>query len=192
MSRPFRTARVTDLKRGGPMACIIWLVGDQGRALSFSFIALTRGLSNWHARLRRSGIGTVTCAEYEQGDAVPNYMLLLYAPEVDEVEQAARDAEMPAWFELNEDLRTSGFLVANDRLHPVAAATTVRVRDSQTELIDGPFAVTKEILVGYYLLDCPDLDEALKQAGRLPLARYGSVEVRPIMPVPFVDQAATD
>jgi hypothetical protein len=123
---------------------------------------------------------------------VPNYMLLLYAPEVDEVEQAARDAEMPAWFELNESLRTSGFLVANDRLHPVAAATTVRVRDGQMELIDGPFAVTKEILAGYYLLDCPDLDEALKQAGRLPLARYGSVEVRPVMSLPFVDQAATD
>jgi hypothetical protein len=119
-------------------------------------------------------------------------MLLLYAPEVDEVEQAARDAEMPAWFELNESLRTSGFLVANDRLHPVAAATTVRVRDGQMELIDGPFAVTKEILAGYYLLDCPDLDEALKQAGRLPLARYGSVEVRPVMSLPFVDQAATD
>ena len=112
--------------------------------------------------------------------------------EVDEVEQAERDADMPAWSRLNDSLRSSGFLMANNRLHSVASATTVRVHDDQAELIDGPFAVTKEILAGYYLLDCPDLDEALKQAARLPLARYGSVEVRPVMPVPSVDQVATD
>jgi hypothetical protein len=119
-------------------------------------------------------------------------MLLLYSPEVDEVEQAEREAEMPAWFALNDSLRSSGFLMGYNRLHPVASATTVRVCDGQTELIDGPFAVTKEILAGYYLLDCPDLDEALKQAARLPLARYGSVEVRPVMSVPHVDQEETD
>ena len=61
------------------------------------------------------------------------------------------------------------------------AATTVRVRNDETEIVDGPFAVTKEYLVGYFLLDCADLDEALKQAARVPLARYGSVEVRPVM-----------
>jgi hypothetical protein len=122
---------------------------------------------------------------------MPNYMLLLYAPEVDEPEQAERDAEMPEWFELNDTLRDAGVLVANDRLHPVAAATTVRVRQGETELVDGPFAVTKEILAGYYLLDCPDLDEALTQAARLPLARYGSVEVRPVMRIPFPDQAVS-
>ena len=54
------------------------------------------------------------------------------------------------------------------------------MRDGATEVTDGPFATTKELLVGYYLLDCRDLDEALKQAERMPLARYGSVEVRPI------------
>jgi hypothetical protein len=57
------------------------------------------------------------------------------------------------------------------------------VRGEETELTDGPFAVTKEILAGYYVLDCPDLDEALKQAARLPLARYGSIEVRPVLDV---------
>jgi hypothetical protein len=87
------------------------------------------------------------------------------------------------WLELNDSLREAGLLVANGRLHGVASATTVRVRDGETELTDGPFAVTKEVLAGYYVLDCGDLDEALKQAARLPLARYGSVEVRPIMPV---------
>ena len=66
-------------------------------------------------------------------------------------------------------------------LRSVESATTVRVRDDETEITDGPFAVTKEVLAGYYVLDCADLDEALRQAARLPIARYGSVEVRPVM-----------
>jgi hypothetical protein len=111
------------------------------------------------------------------------YMVLLYAPEVGPAEQAQREAELPMWLELNDSLREAGLLVANGRLQAVASATTIRVRDGETELTDGPFAVTKEVLAGYYVLDCRDLDEALKQAARLPLARYGSVEVRPIMPV---------
>ncbi len=112
---------------------------------------------------------------------MPRYMLLLYSPEVDEAEQAQRDAEMPLWNEVTESLREAGLLVAVDRLHPVARATTVRVRDGDTELTDGPFAVTKEILGGYFVLECADLDEALKHAARMPLARYGSVEVRPVL-----------
>jgi hypothetical protein len=110
------------------------------------------------------------------------YMLLLYAPEADPAERAEREAELPLWFELNESLREAGLLVATGRLQPVDSATTVRVRGGETELTDGPFAVTKEFLAGYYLLECADLDEALRQAERVPLARYGSVEVRPIMP----------
>jgi hypothetical protein len=77
---------------------------------------------------------------------MPNYMLLLYAPEAGPDEQAERDAEMPLWVELNDSLDEAGLLVGTGRLHPVAAATTVRVRDGETELTDGPFAVTKEIL----------------------------------------------
>jgi hypothetical protein len=106
---------------------------------------------------------------------------MLYAPEVDPAAQAEREAELPLWFELNDSLREAGLLVATGRLHEVASATTVRVHDGEAELTDGPFAVTKEVLGGYYLLACRDLDEALKQAARIPLARYGSVEVRPIM-----------
>jgi hypothetical protein len=113
-------------------------------------------------------------------------MLLLYAPEEDEAQQAERDAEMPLWNEVTESLRGAGLLVSSDRLHPVARATTLRVREGEAELTDGPFAVTKEVLGGYYLLDCADLDEALQHAARLPLARYGSVEVRPIMDVDSV------
>jgi hypothetical protein len=112
---------------------------------------------------------------------MPRYMLLLYSPEVDEDQQAQREAEMPLWNEVTESLREAGLLVSADRLHPVSRATTVRVRDDETELTDGPFAVTKEVLGGYYLLECADLDEALTHATRLPLARYGSVEVRPIL-----------
>jgi hypothetical protein len=125
---------------------------------------------------------------------MPNYMLLLYSGQASPAEQAEREAELPLWFQLNESLRDAGLLVGTDRLHPVEAATTVRVRDGETEITDGPFAVTKEYLGGYYILECADLDEALKQAARVPLARYGSVEVRPVMDLsamPAPDQAAT-
>jgi hypothetical protein len=110
------------------------------------------------------------------------YMLALYEAEADTDERAKRDAEKSIWAELDEKLREAGMLVANGRLYPPSVATTVRVRDGETEVTDGPFATTKEILVGYYVLDCADLDQALKHAASLPLARYGSVEVRPLMP----------
>ena len=112
---------------------------------------------------------------------MPEYMLLLYAPEADEAERAERWAEMPLWDEVNASLQEAGVLVKNGALRGVATATTVRVRGDESELTDGPFAVTKEVLVGYYVLDCADLDQALRYASRLPAARYGSVEVRPIV-----------
>jgi hypothetical protein len=113
---------------------------------------------------------------------MPNYMLLLYADEpTDAAEIARRDADMPEWQQILEELGAGGKLLANGRLHASPSATTVRVRDSETELTDGPFAITKEILGGYFLLDCADLDEATAIATRLPVARFGSVEVRPEM-----------
>lgn len=114
---------------------------------------------------------------------MPNYMLLLYAPEADAAEQTAREAEWPLWRELNDSLTEAGLVVGGGRLRPVASATTVRVRGGEAELTDGPFALTKEVLIGYYVLQCRDLDEALAQAARIPLAGYrdGAVEVRPIM-----------
>ena len=111
---------------------------------------------------------------------MPRYMLLLYADEPDAKEREEREGELPVWRQFTDSLREAGLLLGSDRLHPVDSATTVRVRDGETEITDGPFAVTKEYLGGYYLLDCADLDEALKQAARVPLARYGSVEVRPV------------
>ena len=110
---------------------------------------------------------------------MPEYMLLLYASEPEEQED--RWADMRLWTEVTESLRKAGLLVANAPLRPATSATTVRVRGDRTELTDGPFATTKEVLAGYYVLTCADLDEALHHAARMPIARYGSVEVRPIM-----------
>jgi hypothetical protein len=108
------------------------------------------------------------------------YMLLLYAAEVDEAGLAERHAELPEWHALTAELRAAAVWVANAALHPADSATTVRVRDGAATLTDGPHAVTREVLAGYYLLDVPDLDAALAVAARIPLARYGSVEVRPV------------
>jgi hypothetical protein len=71
-------------------------------------------------------------------------------------------------------------LVAAEPLHPVHTATTVRVRNGQAALYDGPFAETKELLAGFYLIDAKDLNDALHIAGRIPPAKYGSIEVRPV------------
>jgi hypothetical protein len=125
---------------------------------------------------------------------MPEYMLLLYAEEATPEERRERDAEMPAWVEFTESLREAGLFVATGQLRPVDTATTVRVRDGETEILDGPFAVTKEYFGGYYLVNCADLDEALKLAAQVPIARYGSVEVRPLveLPAPFRADSQAD
>jgi hypothetical protein len=107
------------------------------------------------------------------------YMLLLYATEEEEL--ADRGAEMPMWLELNRSLEEAGLLAATGRLHPTTTATTVTAISGETELTDGPFAITKEVLVGYYLVEAENLDQALGVAKRIPLIRYGRVEVRPVM-----------
>jgi len=113
---------------------------------------------------------------------MPNYMLLLYAPEpTDAAEIAERDADLPEWKRVMEEFGANGTFGGSGRLLPVDSATTIRVRDHETELTDGPFAVTKEVLGGYFILDCEDLDAATAAAEKLPVARYGSVEVRPLM-----------
>jgi hypothetical protein len=110
------------------------------------------------------------------------YMLLVYEEEVDAAEQAERERVTPMLVELHAALREAGLLVGVHRLHSSESATSVRVRDGETEIVDGPFAVTKEVLAGYYVLECADLDEALKQAARLPMTPWATIEVRPIMP----------
>jgi len=110
------------------------------------------------------------------------YMLLVYEEEVDPADQAEREKLTPILLEMHAGLREAGLLGSVRRLYSTESATSVRIRDGQTEITDGPFAVTKEVLAGYYLLECADLDEALKQAARMPMARWGTVEVRPVMP----------
>jgi hypothetical protein len=79
-----------------------------------------------------------------------------------------------------EEMGARGVLQGGERLQPVTTATTVRVRDDEVVTSDGPFAETKEQLGGFYLVECKDLDEAIEVAARIPGARYGSIEVRPI------------
>ena len=110
------------------------------------------------------------------------YMLLVYQEEVDAAEQAEREHVTPLLAELQAGLREAGVLVGVNRLHPTESATSVRVRDGETEITDGPFAITKEVLAGYYVVECADLDEALKLAARLPMAPWATIEVRPVMP----------
>lgn len=80
-----------------------------------------------------------------------------------------------------EEAGAAGVLVGGNALQSVATATSVQLRDGTATLLDGPFAETKEQLGGYYLLECKDLDEALHWAAKIPTARYGTIEVRPVM-----------
>jgi hypothetical protein len=112
---------------------------------------------------------------------MPQYMLLIYTPAEGSPSPEAMAAEMPRWQEYTEALRAAGAMAAGDALQPVETATTVRVRNGETMVTDGPFAETKEILGGYYIIDVPDLDAALGWAARIPSAPRGSVEVRPVM-----------
>ncbi|HEX2102768.1 MAG TPA: YciI family protein [Solirubrobacteraceae bacterium] len=108
--------------------------------------------------------------------------MLVYEEEVDAAEQAEREHVTPMLLELHASLREAGMLVGVQRLRSTESATSVRVREGQTEITDGPFAATKEVLAGYYILECADLDQALEQAARLPMARWATVQVRPVMP----------
>ena len=112
---------------------------------------------------------------------MPQYMLLVYEEEVEPAVQAEREQVTPMLLALNASLREAGLLVGVQRLRSTESATSVRVRGGESEITDGPFALTKEVLAGYYILECADLDEALKQAARLPVAQWGTVEVRPVM-----------
>src|SRR5215213_9135100 len=108
---------------------------------------------------------------------MPQYMLLVYEEELDPAGQAEREKELPMMLELHRSLREAGLLMGVQRLRSVESATSVRVRGGETEITDGPFAVTKEVLAGYYVLECADLE----QAARAPMARWATIEVRPVV-----------
>lgn len=86
-----------------------------------------------------------------------------------------------AYGELTQEMEQKGILLAGDALYPTQTATTVRVRDGERNVTDGPFAETKEQLGGFYVLECKDLDEAIEWAAKIPGSHHGSVEVRPVM-----------
>jgi len=111
------------------------------------------------------------------------YLCLIYDEEkkLAAMSKSESDAFMGDYFAFTEDIRRSGHHVAGDALQPVHTATTVRVRGGKLSTTDGPFAETKEQLGGYYLIEAADLNEAIQIAGRIPSARIGSVEVRPVM-----------
>jgi hypothetical protein len=86
--------------------------------------------------------------------------------------------------QLSQELHSSGHYRAASPLHPTPTATSVRVREGKRLVTDGPFAETREQLGGYFLIEAKDLDEAIGIAGRIPAARFGTVEIRPVMEIP--------
>jgi hypothetical protein len=108
-------------------------------------------------------------------------MLLIHTAEQAEPNGADREAMYQRYFAFSNEVRDAGKLVSGAELQPVTTATTVRVRNGDTLVTDGPFAETKEQLGGYYQLDCDNLDEAIAYAAKIPSAEYGSIEVRPIV-----------
>jgi hypothetical protein len=107
------------------------------------------------------------------------YIALIYSATGAE---AGYEGDMMADYgQFNQDAIAASVFIAGDALMPVSDASSVQVRAGSTAITDGPFAETKEVLGGYYLLECADLDEAIKWAAKIPTAKYGTIEVRPIM-----------
>jgi hypothetical protein len=115
------------------------------------------------------------------------YMLLVYLNE-----QALSETERQHCYvesaELARDLNANGKYISAGPLHPVATATSVRVRNGKRLVTDGPFAETREQLGGYYLIDARDLDEAMSIAERVPVAKVGTIEIRPLLEISGLPQ----
>jgi hypothetical protein len=114
------------------------------------------------------------------------YMLLIYEEEKGwaKFSETERTQIFGEYMQLTKDIKGSGHYQAGAPLQPTSAATSVRVRNSKRVATDGPFAETREQLGGYYLVEAKDLDEAIGIAARIPSARWGTIEVRPVMEVP--------
>jgi hypothetical protein len=117
------------------------------------------------------------------GFSMQQYMLLIHSPEGywDALSDEDRSAMYEQYFALSRELRDLGRYVSAHELQPLATATTVRVRDGETLVTDGPYAETKEALGGYYLIEAESLEDAAQWAARIPSASYGAVEVRPVV-----------
>jgi hypothetical protein len=113
------------------------------------------------------------------------YMLLIFGNEaaMQSASKADIDKMLPAYSAYTEAMQKAGILRGGERLRPSSTATTVRVKNGKTEVLNGPYAESKEQLAGYYIIDVPDLDTALSWAARCPGASAGTMEVRPIWPM---------
>ena len=111
------------------------------------------------------------------------YLCLIYDEEkkMHTMSKTEGDALMGEYFAFTEGIRNSGHYVAGEALQPVQTATTVRVRSGKVSTTDGPFAETKEQLGGFYMIEARDLNDAIQVASKIPSARLGSVEVRPVV-----------
>ena len=111
------------------------------------------------------------------------YLLLIYTPEKEQAKMtpAQQQDMMDGYNKFTEDLMGAKAMLGGDALQPTTTATTVRVRGGKTATTDGPFAETKEQLGGFYLVEAKNLDAAVKWAAKIPGAKHGAIEVRPIM-----------
>jgi hypothetical protein len=111
------------------------------------------------------------------------YLCLIYDEEkkLAGMPKEESDAFMGEYFTFTDDIRKSGHYVAGEALHPVETATTVRIRNGRLSTTDGPFAETREQLGGFYLIEAADLNDAIRVAAKIPSARLGSIEVRPVV-----------
>ena len=114
------------------------------------------------------------------------YILLIHNDEkaIGSLSEAERQAIVMEFRQFTQDVKASGHFVASARLHPTTSATSVRVRDGKRLVTDGPFAETREQLGGYFLIEAKNLDEAIAIAAKIPMARKGTVEVRPVIDIP--------
>ncbi len=118
------------------------------------------------------------------------YMLLIYQDE-QALSESYRGECYAESTQLARDLDASGHFISANPLHPVATATSVRIREGKSIITDGPFAETREQLGGYFLVDASDLDEAINIASRIPGAKMGTVEVRPVIEIAGLPEGQT-
>ena len=111
------------------------------------------------------------------------YLCLIYEDEkgFEKLSPAEGEAIMNEYFSFTDDIQKNGKYIAGEALHPTTTASTVRVRNGKVSATDGPFAETKEQLGGFYLIEATDLNDAIQVASRIPSARHGAVEVRPVV-----------
>ncbi len=111
------------------------------------------------------------------------YMLLIYSDPAREPKYGTPEFEdlMKGYFDVNEKIKADGAMVSGEGLKGTDTATSLRIKSGKVETMDGPFAETREYLGGYYVVDVPDLDAALKYAALIPSAAFGTIEVRPLM-----------